>query len=463
MKKPADIRWGAVILAAGKGTRMRSARPKVMHELLGESMLRLLLDSLKPIFGKNVWIVLGHGAEEVRAGVGEADCSFVLQREQLGTGHALQSAWPLLEKAGLDGVLVVNGDVPLLDRETAENFMELSLREGGDLSFLSLTLEYPGSFGRVIRRGGEVRAVIEAGDYDLSLHGPESGEINAGIYFLRPDAVAPLLERLGNDNRSGEYYLTDLIALAAENGLRVLGLNAGDNPALLGVNSPLELARMEELLRERLVLKWQGRGALIRNPGAVRLGPGVELGAGAELTGPCEIYGKSRIAGGARIESHCWIKNSLVGENAFIRSFCHIEDASIGPGCLVGPFARLRPGAELEEEARIGNFVEMKKSRLGKGAKANHLSYLGDAEIGAGANIGAGTITCNYDGKRKHSTIVGKGARIGSNTSLVAPVKVGDAAVVGAGSVITENVPGGALALTRSAQVIRPDYARDDD
>ncbi|MDR2503876.1 MAG: bifunctional UDP-N-acetylglucosamine diphosphorylase/glucosamine-1-phosphate N-acetyltransferase GlmU [Deltaproteobacteria bacterium] len=447
---------GAVVLAAGKGVRMRSPLPKVLHELLGEPMLGLVLAALVPLFGRRVWSVIGHGADMVRACLADAPGYFVLQKEQLGTGHALQTVWPELEKAELRHVLVVNGDTPLLEPEMVRDFMEQSLLQEADLAFLTLTLKDPGSFGRVVRVNGRVKAIIEAKDYDPAEHGPESGEINAGLYFMRLRAVEPLLGHLGDNNKSREYYITDLVHLAAAAGLRVLGLNRGEGQGLLGVNDPWELAEAEERLRARLVLAKQREGALIRNPGAVRLGPWAEIAPGAEITGPCEIYGRSRVEAGAGVESHCWIKNSVVAEGARVRSFCHLEGARVGPRCVVGPFARLRPGAVLEEEAHAGNFVEMKKARLGRGAKANHLTYLGDAEVGAGANIGAGTITCNYDGAAKHKTSIGEGAFIGSNTALVAPVSVGDRALVGAGSVITGDVPEDALAVARGRQKNMP-------
>lgn len=447
-----NMNGGAVILAAGKGTRMRSSRPKALHELLGAPMLALVLDSLKPLFGPRIWTVLGHGAEEARAALGGSMGNIVLQRQQLGTGHALQSAWPALLDAGLDYILVVNGDAPLLETSVLADFISAGLRENADLAFITLSLASPGAYGRVARLNGEVQAVIEAKDYDRAVYGPESREVNAGVYLLRLAFISPLLGEL-RQGPGGECYLTDLIGLAVEKELRVLGLNYGDNSAFLGVNTPLELAEAEELLRARLVRARQEEGALIRNAGAVRLGPGVELEAGVEICGPCEIYGQSRIAAGARLDSHCWVKDTRIEAGAWVRSFCHLEGALLGPRCVVGPFARLRPGASLEEAAQAGNFVELKKARLGCGAKANHLAYLGDAEVGPGVNIGAGTITCNYDGCNKHFTSIGEGAFIGSNSSLVAPVRVGERAVVGAGSVITEDVPDEALALGRGRQL----------
>lgn len=448
--------YGAVILAAGKGTRMHSALPKVLHEVLGESMLAMVAAALRPLCGDKIWSVIGHEAELVQACLGDRAGSFVLQKEQLGTGHALAAAWPQLEQAGLEYVLVVNGDTPLINTAALGEFTQKALRDQTDLAFMTLALENPASFGRVLRQNGEVKAIVEAKDYDASKHGPEPKEINAGIYFLRLSSIGPLLQKIGNNNKSGEYYITDLIGLGVDGGLNVAGLPQDSAPeqvhAFLGVNSPAELVEAEEALRRSVVQKLLNSGVLVRSPQSVRISPLSVIEPGAEIYGPCEIYGKSHIAKGASLDSHCWLKNTRVAAQAKIRSFCHFEGASIGERCTVGPFARLRPGATLEREAHVGNFVEMKKATLGQGAKAGHLSYIGDASVGAGSNIGAGTITCNYDGVNKHNTVIGEGAFIGSNTALVAPVSVGKNALVGAGSVITKDVPEDALAVARARQ-----------
>lgn len=438
----------ALILAAGKGTRMHSARPKVLQELLGEPMLAYVVAALRPVFGEAAWAVVGHGAEEVRAAF--PGLAAIRQERQLGTGHALATALPALREQGVTHVLVVNGDVPLISTDIVRRFVAEA--GGAAIAFASLGLEDPGAYGRVVRRDGDVAAIVEAKDFDPALHGPDTGEVNAGLYFLDVEAVARLLPRIGNDNKSGEYYITDLVALGLADGLAVRGVNCGADESLLGVNSPAELARMEELLRGRIVRQLLTSGVTLHAPELVRVGPFAEIAPGAEITGPCEIYGRSRVAAGARIESHCVLLDSVVGPGARIRSFSHLERAEAGEGTAVGPFARLRPGAVLEPESHVGNFVELKNARLGRGAKANHLSYLGDAEIGEAANIGAGTITCNYDGVHKHRTIIGARAFIGSNTALVAPVRVGDGALVGAGSVITKDVPEGEMAIARGRQ-----------
>lgn len=448
-------RIGALILAAGKGTRMKSAAPKVLKTLLDTPMLWYGQTALATLFGDRVLTVIGHGASLVEAAFPECAGRFVLQTEQCGTGHALSVAMPRLLAAGYSHVLVANGDAPLVTAASLGAFVEEAMAAAADVAFVSIELPEPGAYGRVVRQDGGVR-IVEAKDYDVSRDGPATGEINAGVYLLRCDAVSPLLSRLRNDNRSGEYYITDLVGLAAGSGLRVLAVNRGDDPAYCGINSPVELVAAEEWLRHRIVAAHSEAGVIIRAAGTVRIGPRVAIAPGAELCGPLELYGDTRVAAGATVCSHNVLRNAAIGENVTVHSFCHLEDARVAAGCQVGPYARLRPGAVLEEGARIGNFVEMKKATLGPGAKASHLTYLGDAAVGARANIGAGTITCNYDGVHKHKTVIGEEAFIGSNSALVAPVTIGAGALVGAGSVITSDVPDGALALGRGRQVNKP-------
>ena len=440
----------ALILAAGKGTRMHSEDPKVLKTILGEPMLAYVYDALE-FLGENVLTVVGHGAEAVQerfSGCG----GFVLQREQLGTGHALQVAWDAVMGTGASHCLVVNGDTPLIPRASLERFAEAADKDAA-VAFLTITPDDPAAFGRVVRADdGSVRAIVEAKDYDPEAHGPPTGEVNAGIYLLDLDAVAPLVGELGCDNASGEFYITDLVALAVERGLCVEAVACGTDTNLMGINSPAELVRAEETLRRRLVDRWLDAGVVVRRPDMVSIGPGVRLAPGVELEGPCELLGQTSAEAGARIAPHVRIRDSHLAEDSEVRAFCHLEGAEVGPGCVVGPYARLRPGAVLEEGAKVGNFVEMKQATLGPGAKASHLTYLGDAHVGADSNIGAGTITCNYDGKHKHHTEIGEGAFIGSNTAIVAPVTVGAGALVAAGSVVTKDVPEDHLAVARSRQ-----------
>lgn len=438
----------ALVLAAGKGTRMHSGLPKVLQNVLGEPMLRYVLDALAPDFGSDVWIVTGHKAELVEQAV--PGCRFILQKEQLGTGHALGQALPELARAGMDRILVINGDAPLVTAELLHEF--LSKAENCDLAFATISLDEPGAYGRVVRVDGHIEGIVEAKDYDEKKYGAPTGEVNAGLYYFSRSLAERLLPKVTNKNKSGEYYITDLVALALEEGDNVKGIVCGSDESLLGVNSPAELSGAEEIMRVRVVNKLMASGVILHNPQAVRINPLVRVEPGVEITGPCEITGRSVIHSGACIEGFCVIRDTEIDGGAVIHPFCHFEGAHISSGALVGPYSRLRPGADLGVNSHVGNFVELKKTQLGEGAKANHLSYLGDAFIGAGTNIGAGTITCNYDGKNKFQTHIGEHAFIGSNTALVAPVTVGARALIGAGSTITKDIPDDELSIARAHQ-----------
>lgn len=448
-----DASIGALVLAAGKGTRMYSDDPKVLRTLLGQPMLGYVLDALEPSFGRHVHVVVGFGADKVRKAYPGYEGRFILQAEQLGTGHALQCAWKDVKSAGYEYVLIMNGDVPLARASDLKKFAALAIGQSADLAFLTIELDDPGAYGRIVRDSAGNARIVEAKDYDEARDGKATGEINAGIYLVRVASVEKVLFSLSNANKSGEFYITDLAGLVADSGGRVVAVNRGFDPDLLGINNARELVAAEGSLRRRIVDSWLDRGAVVRSPESAVISPRVVLDPGCEVCGPCHILGATHIGRGAVVEPHCLVKDSTVAAGAVIHAFSHLEGASVGPGCHAGPYARLRPGAVLEQGSRVGNFVEMKKAVLGPGAKANHLTYLGDAEVGAGANVGAGTITCNYDGKLKHFTKIGEGAFIGSNTALVAPVTIGNGALVGAGSVITKDVPDGALAIARGKQV----------
>ncbi|MDO5536924.1 MAG: bifunctional UDP-N-acetylglucosamine diphosphorylase/glucosamine-1-phosphate N-acetyltransferase GlmU [Desulfovibrionaceae bacterium] len=441
-------RQAALVLAAGKGTRMHSQRPKVLQTVLGEPMVAHVLAALEPLFGEDVWLVIGHGADQVRKAVPNG--RFVLQEEQLGTGHALACALPALREAGVDRLLVLNGDTPLVTAEVIGRFMQ----EAGsaDLAFATITLADAGSYGRVVRIDGQLAGIVEAKDYDIEKWGAVSGEVNAGVYLLSLDLAERLLPKVSNANRSGEYYITDLVGLALDEGCEVRGVMCGTTPELLGVNSPAELNEAEEILRATINRGLLASGVILHAVDGIRISPLARIEPGAEITGPCEITGKTIIHADARVMTSCVIRDSEVEGGAEIRPFSHLESAVVRAGALVGPYARLRPGAELCANSHVGNFVELKKTVLGEGAKANHLTYLGDARVGAGTNIGAGTITCNYDGKHKYQTVIGENAFIGSNTAMVAPVHVGSNTLVGAGSIITKDVPDGELAIARARQ-----------
>ncbi len=442
---------GGLVLAAGKGVRMYSETPKVLRTILGEPMLSYVLCACASVCEDRIHVVVGYGAEKVRQAFPEREGRFVVQDRQLGTGHALATALPFLVAAGYEHVMVLNGDMPLLSKDILAGFVAEAMDVQADVAFVSIELDHPGSYGRVVRASGGV-SIVEAKDYDVSRHGAATGEINAGIYLLRLSVAQKLVPLLRNENQSGEFYITDLVEMTTQSGGVVAAINRGRDAALLGVNSPRELSLAEETLRAGLVDALYDQGVLVRNPGQVRVGPRVAIAPGVEMTGPCELYGDTVVGEGAKVGSHVWMRDCNLAPGCEILPFSHLDGAQVGPLCKVGPFARLRAGAVLCEDARVGNFVEVKKSGLGRGVKAGHLTYLGDADVGAGTNVGAGTITCNYDGKNKHATVIGEKVFIGSNTSLVAPVTIGADALIGAGSVITHDVPDGALAVARGRQ-----------
>lgn len=442
----------ALVLAAGKGTRMHSPLPKVLHQLLDKPMLWYILETLDRIFASRQILVAGHGYEQVKQSMVSRKLELVYQSQQLGTGHALQEAWPAVKESGLEWLLVINGDTPLVSAEHLCTLLEHLKNQDADMGFITLSMPDPGSYGRVLRQaGGEPLAIIEAKDFDPATHGHDVYEVNSGIYAFKTLSLQRILFQLDADNAQKEFYITQLVSLAAREGMRVTAVNAGDCPELLGINTPGELLRQEERIRAAIVDKHIEKGVYIRTKDSVRIGAGVQIGPGAEVTGPAEIYGRTRLASGCRIASNCYIQDSFIGE-AHVFSFSHIEKSVIGDKTKIGPFARLRPGAEVHEKAAVGNFVEIKNSSVGSGSKINHLSYIGDTWIGRSANVGAGTITCNYDGREKHRTTIGDGVFVGSNTALVAPVCLHKNSMVGAGSTITRDVSEGSLSIARARQ-----------
>lgn len=442
-----NTKISVLILAAGKGSRMFSARPKVLQELLGLPLLWYIYRTATEI-SEQIWTVIGHGRDEIIARFPERQ--FIIQEQQFGTGHALQVAWDKIMAGFPDYLLICNGDTPLVSKNTLQNFINQSITTQNDLTFLSLKLPDPGNYGRVIRtQTGKIKAIVEA--KDLQQYPTPSNEINSGIYFLRPQKIAPLLSQLNNNNAQQEFYITQLIELALHANLQVNGIYSNETSELLGINTTRELIEMEEFLRDKIVQGYINAGVRIHNHTQVRISPQSKIEADVDICGPCEIYGKSHIAAGTHISSHCFLQNVQL-KACQVRSFSHIENSELAEGVTVGPFCRIRPGTILEQNVHIGNFVEVKKSHLRNGVKAGHLSYLGDSDIGAGVNIGAGTITCNYDGKNKHQTVIGEGAFIGSNSSLVAPVEIGQEAIIGAGTVVTKNVPKQNLCVARIKQ-----------
>jgi bifunctional UDP-N-acetylglucosamine pyrophosphorylase/glucosamine-1-phosphate N-acetyltransferase len=443
---------GYVLLAAGKGTRMYSDTPKVLQTVLEKPLLGYVFDALHAVAPERLWAVIGFGAQRIQAMFPQQREMFVNQEQQIGTGHALVQAWPRVVTAGVSHVCVLNGDTPHVPLEAIESLARLCAEKSAAMGMLTLHLDNPCGYGRVVRRGdGRVARVIEEKDFCASEHGGEIREVNSGVYVFNVRRCGDLLSCMDRDNAQEEFYLTQMIAICADHGQEVVGLPFGSSDLLRGINSPHELVRYEETLRAEIVSRHLASGVILRHYQSIVIGPDVEIAPGAEITGPCEIYGQTRIERGAQIASHCWIKDTVLGP-CQVKSFSHIEGAHVRTGATVGPFARLRPGTDIGIDARVGNFVEVKKSVLHAGAKASHLAYLGDSDIGPGANIGAGTITCNYDGVHKHRTVIGEGAFIGSNTALVAPVVVGDKALVGAGSVVTKDVPARALCVARARQ-----------
>ncbi len=459
------MKYAALILAAGKGTRMHSNKPKVLQTILGEPMLGYVVRALDPIFSNAIWAVIGHQAEMVQRVFASDKVKYILQEEQRGTGHALMTAMPQLQKNKVDYVLVINGDAPMVSTETIEYFMREVKKHGNPaVGFASIILPYENDYGRVIRSQGDAVGIVEAKDYASGnntvfreikeeFRDEYRGEVNAGIYLLHVPTMEKLLPMLSDKNKGGELYITDLVRLSTRHGHGACGIVCHDSKEnLMGVNTPEELINAEKYMRAKIVNTAIEQGVLVHFGHMVVIGADVKLAPGSEIFGPCEIYGKSIVARGAVVSSHTVLRNTIVGERAQILSFSHLEDAFVGDRVVVGPYARLRPGTKLEDFSKVGNFVEVKNSIVHKGAKVNHLSYIGDASVGESANIGAGTITCNYDGKNKFQTHIGQGAFIGSNTALVAPVKIGKNALVGAGSVITKDVPDDELGIGRTKQ-----------
>jgi len=442
------MRLGVVILAAGQGTRMQSDRPKVLHRLADKPLLGHVIDCARSLAPEEIVIVYGHGGEQVRAEfAGQADLLWAEQAQQLGTGHALQQAMPQLRSA--DQVLVLYGDVPLTRPETLRTLIEATAHGFG---LLTVTLDDPSGYGRIVRNeGGRVQRIVEqkdAGAEELTIR-----EVNTGMMCMPREALARWLGKLSNRNAQGEYYLTDVLGMAVAEGFDIQVRQPASACEAEGVNNRLQLAALERAHQRRLAERLMLDGVTLRDPARLDIRGTIAHGRDVEIDFNVLFEGRVVLGDRVRIGANCVLRDAVVGDDVEILDNCVIEDARIGAGSRVGPFARLRPGAELVGEAHIGNFVEVKKSVIGQGSKVNHLSYIGDTQIGAGVNIGAGTITCNYDGANKHKTVIADHAFIGSNTALVAPVTVGANATIGAGSVISKDAPQDKLTLTRAKQV----------
>ncbi len=435
-----------VILAAGRGTRMRSALPKVLHPVAGKSMLEHVIDTARALKPTAIHVVIGHGAELVRERLAADDVNFVVQAEQLGTGHALAQALPALTA---ERVLILYGDVPLIEANTLQRLLE---QVGPtQLALLTVELADPTGYGRILRDGsGVVQAIIE--HKDASAEQRLIAEGNTGILAVPGARIGDWLGRLSNSNAQGEYYLTDVIAMAVADGLKVATEQPLHAMEVQGANDRIQLAELERHFQQRAARRLMAQGVTLRDPARFDLRGDVTVGRDVLIDVNVILEGTVVIEDDVEIGPNCVIRNSTLRRGAVVKANCHLDGAELGEGADCGPFARLRPGAVLGDKAHVGNFVEVKNARLGVAAKAGHLSYLGDADIGARTNIGAGTITCNYDGANKSRTVMGEDVFIGSNSSLVAPVTLGDGATTGAGSTITRDVPAHTLALGRARQ-----------
>ena len=444
-----------VILAAGQGTRMRSALPKVLHPIAGKPMAGHVIDTVRSLNTNAIYLVVGHGANQVRSTLTSDDLAFVEQLEQLGTGHAVAQALPQLQADSQ--VLILYGDVPLIKAATLQQL--LTHATATSMGLLTVNLDKPTGYGRIIRDAQQkVTAIVEQKDANpkqLAIT-----EINTGILAVTSQQLQRWLPQLSNANSQGEYYLTDIIAMAYAEGTLIATVQPSSTSEVEGVNNRLQLADLERVYQLEQAEALMTAGVTLADP--ARLDVRGELNAARDvfIDVGCIFEGQVTLAEGVKIGPYCVIKNARLGTGVKLAAFTHLEDVVLEGNNQVGPFARLRPGTHLETDAKIGNFVETKKVRVGQGAKINHLSYIGDADVGAAANIGAGTITCNYDGVNKSITKIGAGAFIGSNSSLVAPIEIGAGATVGAGSTITRNVEDQALAVTRAKQLQKANWPK---
>jgi len=451
--------FGVVIMAAGKGTRLKSRRPKVLHEIGGRALLAHVIDAARTIVpADHIYCVIGHEADSVRAAVEHMGVKFVLQAEQRGTGHALQMVKAEFELRGAEppaNLLVLSGDVPLIKPETIRALMEFHSSERAAMTILTAIPPDPTGYGRVLRRTAgstEVRAIVEQKDLKST---DESAEINSGIYCFDTAALFSNLERLTDKNASGEFYLTDIASLLVSEGKRVVATVAPHIDEVLGANTIAEMMHLDAAMRSATARRLMAAGVTIFRPETCVIDAAVEVAPDTVIEPFVQLLGNTRIGSDCRIRSYSVIQNSAIGSGVLIRNGCILDEATVGDGALLGPYAHLRPGSDIGPQAHIGNFVETKKVRMGRGSKANHLTYLGDAIIGSGTNIGAGAITCNYDGVHKHITNIGDNVFVGSDSTLIAPVTLGDGAYVAAGSCITEDVPPDSLALGRSRQTTK--------
>jgi len=448
-------------MAAGKGTRLKSRFPKVLHEVGGKPLLEhVIRAALRIVAAKDVYAIIGHEADRVRAAMAHTGVNFVLQAEQRGTGHALMVAREALAK--YDHVIVLSGDAPLITPETIGRLRNFHLEEQAAMTLLSADLENPTGYGRVLRKGArsaEVQAIVEekaASDAQKKIR-----EINSGFYVFAVKELYENMGKLSTANAHHEYYLTDMAVVLRKARQRVVAWKTPNASEVLGGNTRAELADIDEQMRLAKCRQLMADGVTVFYPATCVIDADVEIASDTVIEPYVQLLGKTRIGAACRVRSYSVIRDSEIGDDVIVRPGCVMEEARIGTGAVIGPYSHLRPGSEIGEGAHVGNFVETKKIKLGKGSKANHLTYLGDAEIGEGVNIGARTITCNYDGIHKHKTVIEDGVFIGSDSTLVAPVRVRKGAYVGAASCITDDVPEDALAVGRARQIVKEGWARE--
>lgn len=436
-----------IILAAGKGTRMVSQKPKVLHALAGAPLLHHVIHCAKQLSPDKIIVIYGFGGEAVPAAFAHEDITWVKQADQLGTGHAVQQAIPHLNTVGVS--LILLGDVPLIN---ADSCRELIAQAQNTLALMSVRKSDPAGYGRIVRNNeNKVIAIVEHRDATEAQR--EIDEVNTGIMAMPNARLLSWLERLNNNNSQQEYYLTDIISMAVQEGKEVHAEVAHDEWNVAGINSKQDLATLERIYQRRQAEGLLAKGVTLADPARIDVRGELEAGTDVQIDVGCIFEGKVRLADNVQIGAYCVIRDSTIGTGTVVAPFTHMEQATIADDCRIGPYARLRPGTELGAEAHIGNFVELKNSQVDKGSKINHLSYVGDTHVGKQVNIGAGTITCNYDGVNKYRTEIGDNAFIGSNTQLVAPVKVGEGATIGAGSTLTQDAPANQLTIARARQV----------
>lgn len=442
-----------VILAAGKGTRMHSEQPKVLHALAGKPLLQHVLDCATRLAPQQICVVYGHGGDAVPQAMQHYAAKFVVQQPQLGTGHAVQQALPVLVDGG--ATLVLYGDVPLIQLDTLQEMQ----KAGEGLVLLTINLQNPAGYGRILRDAqGKVLGIVE--EKDASAKQCEINEVNTGILLAPTQALRVWLEKLHNNNSQGEYYLTDIVSMAVQQGVAVHTVQPSQEWETHGVNSKLQLAVLERTWQLVEATRLLAKGVTLADPARIEVRGKLNCGSDVEIDVGCIFEGDVSLGDKVRVGAYSIIKNTSIGAASQIAPYSHIDNSVVGANCKIGPYARLRPGSKLQDDVHIGNFVEIKNSEIAAHSKANHLSYIGDSSVGSRVNIGAGTITCNYDGANKHRTIIEDDAFIGSNTQLVAPVTVGRGATIGAGSTITRDAPQNELTVSRSKQISIKNWKR---